>query len=133
LLSSDAFVASGPDQSAQSPAGLGGGWTNWIHRRSWFCQTVERACSGCAALARCAVARPRAFGGKIAISFPGTLGENEWRGIERRRSIPWAHRRREYQSADRELALIFDRADPASASGRFCRRQQTNLDHQRLL
>src|SRR5205823_8512177 len=126
-------LASGPDQSAQSPAHPRGGWTNRIHWRSWFCQTLERPCSGHAALARSPVARQRAVGGKIAISFPGTLGENQRRGIERCRPIPRAHGDRKYQSADRELALIFHRADPAGASGRFCRRQQTDLDHQRLL
>src|SRR5207253_8929750 len=84
--------------SAQSPARFGGGWTNRIHRRSWFCQTLGRACSGQGALARCPVTRPRTFGGKVAISFPATLGENERRGIERRGSISRADGSRKFKA-----------------------------------
>ena len=89
LLSSDAFVASGPDQSAQSPAaslvvdgriGFTGG-VGFAKQWSGHAQDTQH-------WRDVQLQRPRTVGGKIAISFPGTLGENERRGIERRRSIP---------------------------------------------
>jgi len=57
----------------------------------------------------------------------------ERRGIERCGSVSRADGSRKFESADCELAFVFHRAGAAGASGRVCRRQETHLDHERLL